>query len=133
MRYFSSILVTLLIAAALPSAVPAQTTYTYTIQGQVSASGVPAGAAINVGCYTFPNTTGTGSSIAFAQVTFNASSTGSYSGNYSLQLSGSTKPQSYVCRERILPPNSGQILNFDNNNNPIAGWTGTMVTTAAIQ
>jgi hypothetical protein len=127
MRSFASILTTMLVAAALPSAAFAD--YQYTFQVPATLSNVPAGAGIQVECNMWAGPNRSGAQVA-AQTSGNpvTATNGTYSGTFVVKASSTTAPGSYACWLLVSSGNSS--LNIVNGTpaNPSPGWTGTMMT-----
>lgn len=125
MRFFQSVLLTLLAVVALPSATLAAGAYAYTFQVPITASNLPAGAVLYVICVGYPN----GAAATGASSSPLTPTNGSYSGTVSIPVSSAAPFTSYLCQAQVML--GGAVANLQNTAslNPVAvpGWNGTMV------
>lgn len=144
MRYFASALLTILIAAMLPSAALAYT-WTYTFQFKVNANNLPNGSPLSIQCVlknafgTF--TTGGGNNDGFTNAQIapltSAGLASAYAGTVNVTVSHSSSsagpddvPKSYFCElivHQTSDPVGGGGLNVEFPlTQALPGWTGTM-------
>jgi len=126
MRTFGLAFMTLLLAAAMPSAALAD--YAYTFHVPATVSNLPAGAVVAVECnlWAGPNRSGeflagqtSGAGVAAVN--------GSYSGTFTVKVSTTSAPGSYGCW--LLISIGPTIINIVDGSptKPQPGWTGTML------
>jgi hypothetical protein len=129
MRYAISGLLTILLAAVVPGIASAGLTYSYTLKAPVTATNLPAGATMNIGC-NYAGPAGASGQVFSAYVT--PAANGSYSGTIDMPVTTTYALVSYACWLQVWV--GGNVVNYTGNfgNNATPGWTGTIAVKANV-